>query len=100
MLSVSMVIGLGGIAEASYASIAQWATGTLDADFLVAPSENLKDFTFRFPGAMESDLSAIGGLAVVQPVRTARVAVLHSQPILLAVDIGRLTRGRAEMPSR
>jgi putative ABC transport system permease protein len=71
MLSVAMVIGLGGIAEASYQSILDWVTGTLDADFLVAPSENLKDLTLRFPSAMERDLAAIEGLAVVQPVRAA-----------------------------
>ena len=92
MLSVAMVIGLGGIAEASYQSILDWVTGTLDADFLVAPSENLKDLTLRFPSAMERDLAAIEGLAVVQPVRTARVSVRNSQPILFAVDIPRLTR--------
>jgi putative ABC transport system permease protein len=91
MLTVSMVIGLAGIAEASYAAIARWAEGTLDADFLVAPSQNPKDFTFRFPAAMENDLAGIPGLAVVQPVRTARVSVGRSQPILLAVDIGRLS---------
>jgi putative ABC transport system permease protein len=91
MLSVAMVIGLGGIAEASYQSILDWVTGTLDADFLVAPSENLKDLTLRFPSAMEQDLDAIEGLAVVQPVRTARVSVRNSQPILFAVDIPRLS---------
>jgi putative ABC transport system permease protein len=91
MLSVAMVIGLGGIAEASYRSIRDWVTGTLDADFLVAPSENLKDLTLRFPSTMERDLAAIKGLAVVQPVRAARVAVRNSQPILLAVDIVRLS---------
>jgi len=91
MLSVAMVIGLGGIAEASYQSILDWVTGTLDADFLVAPSENLKDLTLRFPSTMERDLAAIEGLAVVQPVRAARVAVRNSQPILLAVDIVRLS---------
>jgi putative ABC transport system permease protein len=91
MLSVAMVIGLGGIAEASYQSILDWVTGTLDADFLVAPSENLKDLTLRFPSAMERDLAAIEGLAVVQPVRAARVSVRNSQPILFAVDIVRLS---------
>lgn len=91
MLSVSMVIGLGGIAEASYRSILDWVTGTLDADFIVAASENLKDLTFRFPGALENDLRSVEGLAIVQPVRTARVRVLNSQPILFAVDIPRLT---------
>ena len=91
MLSVAMVIGLGGIAEASYQSVLDWVTGTLDADFLVAPSENLKDLTLRFPSAMENDLGAIEGLAVVQPVRAARVWVRHSQPILFAVDISRLS---------
>jgi putative ABC transport system permease protein len=91
MLSVAMVIGLGGIAEASYQSILDWVTGTLDADFLVAPSENLKDLTLRFPSAMERDLAAIQGLAVVQPVRAARISVRNSQPILLAVDIVRLS---------
>ena len=91
MLSVAMVIGLGGIAEASYQSILDWVTGTLDADFLVAPSENLKDLTLRFPSAMERDLAAIPGLAVVQPVRAARISVRDSQPILLAVDIVRLS---------
>jgi putative ABC transport system permease protein len=91
MLSAGMVIALGGIAEASYQSILDWVTGTLDADFLVAPSENLKDLTLRFPGTMERDFAAVEGLAVVQPVRTARVAVRNSQPILFAVDIPRLT---------
>jgi putative ABC transport system permease protein len=91
MLSVAMVIGLGGIAEASYQSILDWVTGTLDADFLVAPSENLKDLTLRFSSAMERDLAAIEGLAVVQPVRAARVSVRNSQPILFAVDIVRLS---------
>jgi putative ABC transport system permease protein len=91
MLSVAMVIGLGGIAEASYQSILDWVTGTLDADFLVAPSENLKDLTLRFPSAMERDLGVVEGVAVVQPVRAARISVRNSQPILFAVDIVRLS---------
>ena len=40
---------------------------------------------------MERDLAAIQGLAVVQPVRAARISVRNSQPILLAVDIVRLS---------
>jgi putative ABC transport system permease protein len=66
-------------------------TGTLDADFLVAPAENLKDLTLRFPSGMEQDLGAIEGVAVVQPVRAARVSVRNSQPILFALDVVRLS---------
>jgi len=91
MLSVAMAIGLGGIADASYHSILDWVTGTLDADFLVAPAENLKDLTLRFPSGMEQDLGAIEGVAVVQPVRAARVSVRNSQPILFALDVVRLS---------
>jgi putative ABC transport system permease protein len=89
-LSVSMVLGLGGLAESSYSSIARWAQGTLDADFLVARSHNLKDLTFRFPAALEVDLAAIPGISVVQPVRTTRLPVLNSQPILFAIDVARI----------
>jgi len=82
MLSVAMVIGLGGIAEASYQSILDWVT----AHSMPIPGCSFgkpEDLTLRFPSAMERDLGAVEGVAVVQPVRAARVSVRNSQPILL-----------------
>jgi putative ABC transport system permease protein len=97
MLSLALVIGLGGLARASYSQIREWLDTTLNPDFFVSSSETLSARNFHFPDSMGAGLRQIDGIAEVQPVRVVRLD-FHGSPIMLvAVDsasIARRTRGR------
>jgi putative ABC transport system permease protein len=97
MLSLALVVALGGLARASYASIRDWLDASLNPDFFVTPSPELGVRTFHFPGAMADGLRRIAGIAEVQPVRVVRLD-FRGGPILLvatdALSIARRTRGR------
>lgn len=98
MLSIGLVISLGGVAKASYASIMQWMNITLNPDLFVSTSENITQRSFRFPLAMSEDLRLVPGVAQVQPVRSARI-VFRGTPVMLVVaDIPGL-RDRARLPA-
>jgi putative ABC transport system permease protein len=97
MLSLALVVALGGLARASYASIRDWLDSSLNPDFFVTPSPELGVRTYHFPGAMVDGLRRIPGIAEVQPVRVVRLD-FRGGPILLvatdALSIARRTRGR------
>ncbi len=92
MLSVALVVSLGGLARASYGSILKWMTVALNPDLFVTTSETLTSRGFRFPGSMGEELRAIPGIEEVQPVRDARV-VLRGTPIMIvAVPISQVEK--------
>jgi len=97
MLSLSLVVALGGMTRASYSSIQEWLDTTLNPDLFVSASENLVVRSFHFPGAMTGELSAIPGIAEVQAVRNMRIT-LRGRPTLMVViemaKVARRTRGR------
>jgi putative ABC transport system permease protein len=97
MLSLALVVALGGLTRASYDSIFKWMTVALNPDLFVSPSESLTARSFRFPGAMADQLRAIPGIAEVQSVRAARIQVKGGPVMFVATGIEAL-RHRATLP--
>jgi putative ABC transport system permease protein len=97
MLSLGQVVGLGGVARASYADIVDWVTSALNPDLYVTASQNLADRTFRFPQEVGTELKGIEGVDEVQPVRSLRLMMGKTAVMLVAVDIEGLQR-RARRP--
>jgi putative ABC transport system permease protein len=88
MLSIALVIGLGGLAKASYMYIVDWMDVALNPDLFVTTSESLTRRSFRFPGSLAGDLRAVPGVAEVQAVRSGRV-IINGKPVMLtAADAG------------
>jgi putative ABC transport system permease protein len=97
MLSLALVIALGGLARASYAEITEWLDGTMNPDFFVTTSETLSTRTYHFPDSMLDGLRRIPGIAEVQPVRIVRIDFRGKPVMLVGIDaesIARRTRGR------
>lgn len=92
MLSLALVVSLGGLARASYDAIAEWMHVSLNLDLLVTPVENLTNRTFVLPESLATGLRAIPGVADVQMVRGVRIQVNGSPVMLLAADRGALSR--------
>lgn len=97
MLSLALVIALGGMARASYMEIREWMDASLNPDFFVSASETLVARTFHFPESMADGLRQIPGIDEVQPVRISRTDLRGSPIMIVAMDalgIARRTRGR------
>jgi putative ABC transport system permease protein len=92
MLSLALVVALGGLTRASYDSIFGWLTVALNPDLFVSPSQSLTQRDFRFPESMGAQLRAIPGVGDVQLVRDARVQIQGKPTMLVAVDIRDLRR--------
>ena len=92
MLSLALVISLGGLARASYNSIAEWMRVALNLDLLVTTAENLTNRNFVFPASLADGLRAVDGVAEVQMVRSVRVLVKDTPVMLIAADEGALRR--------
>ncbi len=92
MLSLAMVIALGGVARASYRPILEWMTAALNPDLFVTASENLSDRTYRFPPSMREELERLPGVGQVQSVRSARMIFRGGPVLVVAVEIGRVGR--------
>jgi putative ABC transport system permease protein len=84
MLSLSLVIALGGMARASYLSIIDWVDTALNPDLFVTPTTSLANRQFRFPGSMADGLRAVPGIDEVQAVRSARIT-FRQRPVTLVV---------------
>ncbi|MGP0074828.1 MAG: ABC transporter permease [Bryobacteraceae bacterium] len=97
MLSLALVVALGGLARASYHSIFGWLTVALSPDLFVSPSQSLTQRDFRFPESMGAQLRAIPGVGQVQLVRDARVEIQGSPAMFVAADIAEL-RKHATLP--
>jgi putative ABC transport system permease protein len=92
MLSLALVVALGGLTRASYDSIFTWLTATLNPDLFVSPSESLNARGFRFPGSMGDQLRAIPGIGEVQSVRAARIQVRGMPVVFVAIDVEAVLR--------
>ena len=98
MLSVALVVALGGLTRAAYDSITTWIKVGLNPDLFVSTSESLTSRSFQFPGSMESELRAIHGIAEVQAVRDSRIVVRGVPIVFVATDVKRLLE-RVRMPA-
>jgi putative ABC transport system permease protein len=97
MLSLALVISLGGLARASYDSLAEWMRIALNPDFFVTTAETLSSRSFVFPGSLAIGLRAIEGVEEVQPIRSVRVMVKNAPIMVIAGDIALLAR-RVHLP--
>ncbi len=92
MLSLAMVVGLGGVARASVGSLHEWIDTHLNPDLFVTAAENLNDRSFRFPADMAGELQRVTGIAEIQMVRTARVPFRRTPVLIVSTDIQVLER--------
>jgi putative ABC transport system permease protein len=98
MLSLALVVGLGGLARAGYESITGWVSEALNADLLVTGSRNLAGRTFRFPASMGEELAAIPGVARVQRVRSTRINYRNTPVRLVSLELDKVARGARRHP--
>jgi putative ABC transport system permease protein len=86
MLSLALVVTLGGIAKASYDSIMDWTTTALNPDLFVTASQSLTERNFRFPPALGDELAKIEGIDEVQRVRSHRMVYKGTPVMIVAVE--------------
>jgi putative ABC transport system permease protein len=98
MLSLALVIALGGLAQASFHAITDWLDVAFNPDLFVTTSEQFTSRSFRFPASMHDELAAVPGVAEVQSVRTPRVVVRGTSVMLIAIDAGSAGR-RVPLPA-
>jgi putative ABC transport system permease protein len=98
MLSLALVISLGGLARASYNSIAEWMEIAMNPDLFVTAGESITTRSFVFPASLGDGLQAVDGVEEVQLVRTVRVLVKNTPIMLVALDVDRVGR-RAKLPT-
>jgi putative ABC transport system permease protein len=98
MLSLALVVAFGGMARASYASIADWVATAINPDLFIAPSQDIAMKTLRFPAEMGSELATLPGIRVVQAVRQARVMFRDRPVMLVAVELSSIARTTTVTP--
>ncbi|MBL8231155.1 MAG: FtsX-like permease family protein, partial [Bryobacterales bacterium] len=92
MLSLSLVIGLGGVAAASYSSIYDWMTAALNPDLFVGSSEQIADRSFRFPPEIGDEMRKMDFIDEVQMVRSARVLYKDTPVMMVSTSLESLKR--------
>jgi putative ABC transport system permease protein len=92
MLSVAMVVAFGGLTRAIYLSVAEWLDTALNPDLFVSASEDLTNRTFTFPPETAAAIAQIPGVTQTQKVRSARVLFRGVPVMLVAVEVGKLSR--------
>ena len=98
MLSLALVISLGGLARASYDSLAEWMRVAFNPDLFVTTSESLTARSYVFPASLGDSLRSIEGIEEVQNVRTFRLPVKGTPIMLVVANIKSLER-HAKLPA-
>jgi putative ABC transport system permease protein len=98
MLSLALVISLGGLAKASYTSITRWIDVALNPDFFVTATEKVTRRDFLLPASVEQELVNVEGVEEAQPVRSGRILVDGRPVMLIAADVSKVAR-RAPLPA-
>jgi putative ABC transport system permease protein len=99
MLSLALVVALGGIARASYKSIQDWLLVALNPDLFVTTSESLTSRSFVFPEEIGDGIRSIPEVDLVQVVRTVRINVRNTPVMLVATGIGAIA-AKDHLPPR
>jgi putative ABC transport system permease protein len=99
MLSLALVVALGGLTRASYDSIFKWMTVALNPDLFISPTESLTARSFRFPESMAAQLRAIPGITEVQSVRNGRIQIRGVPVLFVAIDVQALARRAKILPA-
>ncbi len=92
MLSLALVVSLGGMAHASYTAIRRWMTAALNPDLFVSTSQSLTSHSFLFPATLGDQLRSLPGVAEVQAIRDTRVQVRGAPVMIVAGDVASLDR--------
>jgi putative ABC transport system permease protein len=87
MLSIGLIVSLGGISLSSYATVASWVNTVLNPDLFVSVSESLTERSFHFPDAMTPVLAAIPGVAEAQRTRSNRISISRAAVLLMALEM-------------
>jgi putative ABC transport system permease protein len=82
MLSITMVVGFGGLAQAAKSGMSGWLESVLKPDLCVATSERITSRQFRFPGTVGEELKKIEGVGTVESSIVVRL-MLRDRPIIL-----------------
>ena len=97
MLSLALVVTLGGLARASYNSISDWMRIALSPDLFVTTADNVAARGFFFPASLGDELSQIPGIQEVEPVRSGRVLIKNTPILLITANFSALEK-RSHMP--
>jgi putative ABC transport system permease protein len=92
VLSLSLVVGQGGMARGSMEAIEQWVTDTLNPDFYVSTSENFTRKDFVFPPTMRRALEETPGVEEVQPIRSVRVQYRGLPLLIVAAEWAQVSK--------
>ncbi len=98
MLSLALVISLGGLARSSYNAISEWMRLALNPDLFVTTAETVTARSFVFPASLGDGLRKIDGVEEVQLVRSVRVLVKNTPIMIVAGDIESIAR-RTHIPA-
>lgn len=91
-LSLALVVGLAGIAKASYESIRVWMEQAFNPDFFITSSESITTRSFLFEESLGDEIARVPGVAEVQSVRTVRIVYQGTPVMLIAVDTEKLAQ--------
>jgi putative ABC transport system permease protein len=98
MLSIGLIVSLGGISLSSYDTVAAWVNTVLNPDLFVSVSESLTERSFHFPDAMTPVLASVEGIAEAQRTRSNRITVRGAAVLLMAIEmdlVAARTRGQS-----
>ncbi len=87
MLSLALVISLGGLARASYNSLNDWMRIALNPDLFVTTAESISARSFVFPASLGEGLREMDGIEEVQMVRSVRSIVKDVPVMLVAIEV-------------
>jgi putative ABC transport system permease protein len=87
MLSLGLIVSIGGISRSSYNSIAQWIDTAFNPDLFVSASQNLVEHSFRFPDSMTPVLASVEGVKEVGRMRGNKISVKGASVVIYALDI-------------
>ena len=97
MLSMALIISLGGLARASYDSLADWMRIAFNPDLFVTTAESITARSFVFPASLGDQLRAVDGIDEVQFVRSVRLPIKGIPIMVVAVDMASIER-HAKLP--
>lgn len=86
MLSLALVVALGGLARGSYHAIATWLNVAFNPDLFVTTSDRLTARSYRFPPEVGDVLKSAPGVEEVQRVRSPRVVIGGTPVMVIAVE--------------
>lgn len=97
MLSLALVISLGGLARASYNSLNDWMRIAFNPDLFVTTAESITARSFVFPASLGEELRKVEGIEEVQFVRSVRLPVKGVPIMIVAVDMASIEK-HAKLP--